>query len=140
MFFNFFIFSIVIEGVYQVLKLLFTHINSSEKSLALIDISGWASVIQLLVFFVVLDFVQWLTHLSLHKYSFLWRFHKVHHSVKQMGFASHLRYHWMENILYKPLKTFGVMILESTTFFIYTYSQSLGAILIMQTSIYHLDL
>jgi len=111
MFFNFFIFSIVIEGVYQVLKLSFNQINISEKSLALIDISGWASVIQLLVFFVVLDFVQWLTHLSLHRYSFLWRFHKVHHSVKQMGFASHLRYHWMENILYKPLKTFGVMIL-----------------------------
>ena len=111
MFFNFFIFSIIIEGVYQVLKLSFNQINISEKSLALIDISGWASVIQLLVFFVVLDFVQWLTHLSLHRYSFLWRFHKVHHSVKQMGFASHLRYHWMENILYKPLKTFGVMIL-----------------------------
>ena len=111
MFFNFFIFSIVIEGVYQVLKLSFTQINISEKSLALIDISGWASAIQLMVFFVVLDFVQWLTHLSLHRYSFLWRFHKVHHSVKQMGFASHLRYHWMENILYKPLKTFGVMIL-----------------------------
>ena len=28
-----------------------------------------------------------------------------------MGFAAHLRYHWMENVLYKPLKTFGVMIL-----------------------------
>jgi sterol desaturase/sphingolipid hydroxylase (fatty acid hydroxylase superfamily) len=111
MFFNFFIFSIIIEGVYQVLKLSFTQINISEKSLALVDTSGWAPVIQLLVFFVVLDFVQWLTHISLHKYPLLWRFHKVHHSVKQMGFASHLRYHWMENILYKPLKTFGVMIL-----------------------------
>ena len=28
-----------------------------------------------------------------------------------MGFAAHLRYHWMENIFYKPLKTFGVMII-----------------------------
>jgi sterol desaturase/sphingolipid hydroxylase (fatty acid hydroxylase superfamily) len=28
-----------------------------------------------------------------------------------MGFAAHLRYHWMENILYKPLKTLGVMVL-----------------------------
>ena len=35
----------------------------------------------------------------------------MHHSVKEMGFAAHLRYHWMENILYKPLKTFGVMLL-----------------------------
>jgi sterol desaturase/sphingolipid hydroxylase (fatty acid hydroxylase superfamily) len=31
--------------------------------------------------------------------------------VKEMGFAAHLRYHWMENILYKPLKVFGVMII-----------------------------
>ena len=67
--------------------------------------------LQLIVFFVVLDFVQWLTHIMLHKFSFFWRFHKVHHSVKEMGFAAHLRYHWVENILYKPLKTFGVMIL-----------------------------
>jgi len=28
-----------------------------------------------------------------------------------MGFAAHLRYHWMENIFYKPLKTFAVMLL-----------------------------
>lgn len=27
-----------------------------------------------------------------------------------MGFAAHLRYHWMENIFYKPLKTLAVMI------------------------------
>jgi sterol desaturase/sphingolipid hydroxylase (fatty acid hydroxylase superfamily) len=28
-----------------------------------------------------------------------------------MGFAAHLRYHWMENVLYKPLKTMAVMII-----------------------------
>jgi sterol desaturase/sphingolipid hydroxylase (fatty acid hydroxylase superfamily) len=28
-----------------------------------------------------------------------------------MGFAAHLRYHWMENIFYKPLKVFAVMLL-----------------------------
>jgi len=67
--------------------------------------------VQLLVFFIVLDFVQWITHILLHRYPVLWRFHQVHHSVKEMGFAAHLRYHWMENVLYKPLKTFGVMIL-----------------------------
>ncbi|HEY5691800.1 MAG TPA: sterol desaturase family protein [Cyclobacteriaceae bacterium] len=111
MFFNFFIFSIVISGVYQILELFFTDINITMKSLAIIDISKWPMVVQLLVFFIVLDFVQWFTHVLLHKYPFFWKFHKVHHSVKEMGFAAHLRYHWMENILYKPLKTFGVMIL-----------------------------
>ncbi len=111
MFSNFFIFSIVISGVYEVLELLFNNFNITTKSLSLINTSHWAPWLQLLVFFIVLDFLQWLTHVLLHKYTFLWKFHKVHHSVKEMGFAAHLRYHWMENILYKPLKTFGVMII-----------------------------
>ncbi|MFZ1333619.1 MAG: sterol desaturase family protein [Flavobacteriales bacterium] len=111
MFFNFFIFSIVISGAYKMLELLFGDLGITAKSLAVIDISLWAPWVQLLVFFIVLDFVQWFTHVLLHRYPLLWKFHKVHHSVKEMGFAAHLRYHWMENIFYKPLKTFGVMIL-----------------------------
>jgi len=111
MFFNFFIFSIVIGGFYKILQIAFIDIGITDKSLAVFNPSDWPMALQLVVFFVVLDFVQWFTHTLLHKYSFFWKFHKVHHSVKEMGFAAHLRYHWMENILYKPLKTFGVMIL-----------------------------
>jgi len=111
MFFNFFIFAIVINGFYNVLGLLFSDLEIHYKSLAILDISHLDMWLQLLIFFIVLDFVQWYTHVLLHRYEFLWRFHKVHHSVKEMGFAAHLRYHWMENIFYKPLKTYGVMIL-----------------------------
>lgn len=111
MFFNFFIFSIAISGFYKVLEVFFSDVNITAKSLALIDISACSMVLQLIVFFILLDFVQWFTHVLLHKFEVLWQFHKVHHSVKEMGFAAHLRYHWMENILYKPLKTFGVMLL-----------------------------
>jgi sterol desaturase/sphingolipid hydroxylase (fatty acid hydroxylase superfamily) len=111
MFFNFVVFSIVISGFYKLLNVAFDDLGISAKSLALIDFSKWSMWLQLLVFFVVLDFVQWLTHILLHRFQFLWNFHKVHHSVKEMGFAAHFRYHWMENVLYKPLKTFGVMIL-----------------------------
>lgn len=111
MFFNFFAFSIVISGFYKILELIFSDIGITSKSLAFIDMNSLPNWVQLIIFFVLLDFVQWFTHVLLHKFSFLWKFHKVHHSVKEMGFAAHLRYHWMENILYKPLKTFGVMIL-----------------------------
>lgn len=111
MFFNFFLFAIVISGVYKVLQLFFEDMGITAKSLALIDFTAWPSWAQLLVFFLILDFVQWFTHILLHRYEVLWNFHKVHHSVKEMGFAAHLRYHWMENILYKPLKAFGVMLL-----------------------------
>lgn len=111
MFFNFFIFAIVISGVYEILGVFFGEFGVTAKSFAILNIADWPMWAQLLVFFIIIDFVQWFTHVLLHRYEFLWRFHKVHHSVKEMGFAAHLRYHWMENIFYKPLKTFGVMIL-----------------------------
>jgi len=111
MFFNFFVFAIMIQGVYNLIEVGFGQMGISIQSLSLISIGDWPMWAQLLVFFVILDFVQWLTHIALHRFPLLWRFHQVHHSVKEMGFAAHLRYHWMENILYKPLKTFGVMIL-----------------------------
>jgi len=130
MFFNFFVFSIVISGFYKILELLFLDVGITNKSLALIDMSSLPNWLQLIIFFVLLDFVQWFTHVMLHKFPFLWNFHKVHHSVKEMGFAAHLRYHWMENILYKPLKTFGVMILggfePSQAFIVHFVSIAIG--------------
>ena len=111
MFFNFFVFAIIINGVYKVLKILFNDFGITSKSLAIVDIANWPQWVQLLVFFVVLDFVQWFTHILLHMVPAFLEFHKVHHSVKEMGFAAHMRFHWMENVLYKPLKTLGLMLL-----------------------------
>jgi sterol desaturase/sphingolipid hydroxylase (fatty acid hydroxylase superfamily) len=34
----------------------------------------------------------------------MWEFHKVHHSTEEMGFAALLRYHWMENVIYRSLE------------------------------------
>ena len=77
MFSNFFIFAIVISGVYEALELLFSNFDITTKSLSLINTASWATWLQLLVFFIVLDFLQWFTHVLLHKYNFLWKFHKV---------------------------------------------------------------
>ena len=112
MFFNFFIFSIFISGFYKCIsKFLGDILGIKMTSLSVLDLSSFSPIVQLLIFFVVLDFVQWFTHTLLHRYDFLWKFHKVHHSVKEMGFAAHLRYHWMENILYRPLKVLALMLL-----------------------------
>ena len=112
MFFNFFVFSILISGLYKIVtKVAVEEFQISASSIAVIDLSTLSPLVQLLLFFVVLDFVQWVTHILMHRISFLWKFHKVHHSVKEMGFAAHLRYHWMENIAYKPLKVIALMLM-----------------------------
>ena len=71
---------------------------------ALIDLSSMPAWAQLLIFFLATDFIQWFVHVLLHRFNFLWQFHKVHHSVEEMGFAAHLRFHWMETIVYKTLQ------------------------------------
>lgn len=111
MFFNFFLFSAAISGFYKLIEMGLGNYGITMESIALFNISTWSVPLQLIVFFILLDFVQWLTHVALHRFEFFWRFHQVHHSVEEMGFAAHLRYHWMENILYKPLKTIGIMLL-----------------------------
>lgn len=110
-FFNFFIFSIAISGFYKLLEVFFSDMGIAASSLSVLNLSSLSMGLQLVIFFVLLDFFQWFTHILLHKYPFLWQFHKIHHSVKEMGFAAHFRYHWMENIVYKPLKTLGIMLL-----------------------------
>ena len=110
MFFNFFVFAIAISGFYSVIEIFLRGFGIGMESLTLVDVRQLPEWAALLLFFVLNDFVQWLTHIQLHRYEFLWRFHKVHHSVEEMGFAAHLRYHWMENLFYKPLKTLAVML------------------------------
>lgn len=65
------------------------------------SLPGW---VQLVIIFVVRDFMQWNIHRLYHHVDWMWQFHKVHHSTEQMGFAALLRYHWMENVIYRTLE------------------------------------
>lgn len=132
MFFNFYIFKLMIFIAFSnVTAQVFLDILGGDfRDFAVINMRGYALWIQLIVFFVVTDFIQWFTHVQLHKYEFLWRFHKVHHSVEEMGFAAHLRYHWMENVFYTPMKYIVVMLFfgfePSSTFIVYYLSIAIG--------------
>ena len=130
MYLNFFVFQIGLFGLYDLLGTVFNSFGITATSFVLIEKSTMPTWVFILIFFVLNDFVQWFTHVLLHKFEFLWKFHKVHHSVKEMGFAAHLRYHWMENIFYKPLKTLAVMILVGAepeqAFFIHFFAVLIG--------------
>lgn len=56
--------------------------------------------------------VQWNTHRLLHKVPFLWEVHKVHHSVREMGYAAHLRYHFGETIVYRTIEYIPLAIIS----------------------------
>ena len=107
MFFNFFLFSLIIfHAASNVIVDLFQQFlgGFGISNLVALEVQTWPLWGHLLLGFVFRDFVQWWIHRLLHRSEFLWEFHKVHHSVEEMGFAAHQRYHWMENIVYKTLE------------------------------------
>jgi len=107
MFFNFFLFSLII---YNSLSNVFVEAFNDflawfgVKNLVAIEVNNWPVWGQFLLMFVIADIIQWNVHRMLHRFPWLWEFHKVHHSVEEMGFAAHLRYHWMETIIYKSIQ------------------------------------
>ena len=109
MFFNFFLFSLIIyNAASDVVVVLFndgikTVFNDFDLQ-GLNPMNTWPIWAVLITGFVIRDFIQWWVHRLLHRSDWLWQFHQVHHSVEQMGFAAHLRYHWMENIVYRTLE------------------------------------
>jgi len=130
MFFNFFLFSLIIyNAASDVVVNLF---NDSIKAItggwdlqASNPLNGLPMWSILLIGFIMRDFIQWWIHRMLHRFEWLWNFHKVHHSVKEMGFAAHLRYHWMENVVYRtceyiPLALMGIGLYDFFIIHIFT--------------------
>lgn len=107
MFFNFFIFNLII---YALLSKTVANGFSSLMSVmglpakGLIDLSWLAPIWIIIVYFLISDLLQWCVHNLLHRIPFLWKFHKLHHSVLEMGFAAHLRFHWGEILIYNIFK------------------------------------
>lgn len=132
MFFNFFLFSLIIfNALSEVVVDAFTNLLAQLglSNLVAIELNGWSILAQLFTLFLVRDFIQWWTHRLLHKVPFLWKFHQVHHSVEQMGFAAHLRYHWMETLVYRtieyiPLAMIGFGI--DDFFFVHMFTLAIG--------------
>lgn len=107
MFFNFFLFSLV--GFFAVSNVVVELFNQLLGLIGLknglaIEVNALPFWLKITFAFILKDFIQWNVHRLLHANEKLWQYHKVHHSVKQMGFAAHLRFHWMENIVYRSIQ------------------------------------
>ena len=132
MFFNFFLFSLIVyNAASDVIVNLFNDgirfLTGGFDLQKMNPLQKWPLWSILIIGFIVRDFVQWWVHRLLHRSSKLWEYHKVHHSVEEMGFAAHLRYHWMETIVYRtleyiPLALLGIGLYDFFIIHIFTLS------------------
>ena len=104
MIFNFFLFSLIgYNALSNVGVELFNDFLGlfGIDNLVAIEVQDFPVWAQLLIMFIIADFIQWNVHLMLHRVPWLWKFNQVHHSVKEMGFAAQFRFHFVETLVYK---------------------------------------
>ena len=107
LFWNYFLFALI---AYNAISMIAVNAFNDFLSifgianLSALNVATWPKWGQLVFIFVFRDFMQWAIHRLLHNVKWMWEFHKVHHSTKEMGFAALMRFHWMENIIYRSLE------------------------------------
>lgn len=117
MYFNLFLFPLIIFkfAAQKAFNLTSSGLEALDLDFLISNrVGGMPFWLQILLLFLVRDFTQWNIHRLLHRVPFLWNFHKVHHSVKEMGFAAHLRFHWMESVIYNTIQFIPLALLGFT--------------------------
>lgn len=99
-------FGLMVFGFYaatSVVELLFLKvIGKAGITVPIYDVTQWPVWIQFAVFYILMDFAQFIAHYLMHKSDFLWQFHRIHHAQKELGFASTRHFHWVEYLILKP--------------------------------------
>ncbi|UTW67277.1 sterol desaturase family protein [bacterium SCSIO 12643] len=117
-------FFLVFNGVFKIIAIgpwliLGVYLSFYTKEF-LLDILGypdftlsteWIVFLYTLTLFIVKDLSTYLVHWMMHKVSWLWRFHKVHHSAEVLNPITQYRIHPVELVLnnLKGMIVFGVI-------------------------------
>jgi sterol desaturase/sphingolipid hydroxylase (fatty acid hydroxylase superfamily) len=113
-----------------------TYINAHSGGLASIRaaIAGQPWLLQFAEVALLTDLVQYWFHRAFHRIPFLWGFHAVHHSARNMDWLAGSRMHFVEIILLRsvtslPLLTLGFApsVAQAYILFIYIYASLVHA-------------
>jgi len=97
----------VIMSVFSISSLLIVASNYSQYGL----LGGMENgPLKWIASFILFDFAVYVWHYLGHKYEFLWRFHKIHHSDKSYHVTTGLRFHVLDQFLEVLVKCFCVVL------------------------------
>ncbi|MEM1377295.1 MAG: sterol desaturase family protein [Pseudomonadota bacterium] len=76
-----------------------TAIYAQSQGWGLFNVLGLLPIVGGIIAFVILDFAVWLEHVVSHKWSWLWRIHRMHHADQGFDLTTALRFHPLEIVL-----------------------------------------
>lgn len=71
-------------------------VDAGERGLGLFNLLDWPGWVEGLIVFLVLDLAIWLQHLVSHRWTPLWRLHRVHHVDREIDVTTGIRFHPIE--------------------------------------------
>ncbi len=103
-------FDAVLSTIYGVFDSIFLQIAKLDLHgvKAIVNLPMW---MQIPIYLVIADFTEWCIHNALHRVNWLWKFHRVHHSIKEMDWIGNFRFHWFETLLYNSAKYVPITLL-----------------------------
>lgn len=82
-------------------------------------IAGWPIGWQIIVAFVIKDFISWNVHRMLHLVPWMWEFHKLHHSIEELDWLAAFRGHWGEIVIHRMISFLPLVLLGTDPFAIF---------------------
>jgi lathosterol oxidase len=76
---------------------------------------GLPLAVQVLMLMLVTDFTQYWVHRAFHRVPFLWRFHRIHHSVEKMDWLAGSRLHIADVLITRSLSLIPMVLLGFST-------------------------
>lgn len=79
---------------------------AAEQGWGLLQLDGTSETVGIVATLLLLDFAIYVQHIGMHKWSILWRLHKVHHADLAFDATTAVRFHPLEiavSMLYKSL-------------------------------------
>ena len=86
-------------------------IDVSNGKMGLFNIINFPIWIEIILTVIILDFIIWGQHLLSHKIPFVWRFHRMHHTDRDLDVTTAVRFHPFEIIFSMFIKITSIYIL-----------------------------
>ena len=89
-------------------------IDISNGKMGLFNIINFPIWIEIILTVIILDFIIWGQHLLSHKIPFVWRFHRMHHTDRDLDVTTAVRFHPFEIIFSMFIKITSIYILGAS--------------------------
>ena len=95
LFLNVIVLSYVISALLPVISGVFDRLYIRK----LADLTAYPLLVQFTIFLILFDFLKFGFHFLMHRNTFLWKIHSVHHSSKNINTLASFKHSWLEAFL-----------------------------------------